>query len=87
MSFAQSTDADAGDVRAYLARRTPAWRKLQMVAEMNEKVRRIALARLRRRHPEDSPQRLQRRLADLLLGSDVALRVYGPMPKDTGDVS
>ena len=87
MSFMRSTDADAGDVRAYLARQTPAWRKLQMVAEMNEKVRRIALARLRRHHPEDSPQRLQRRLADLLLGSDVALRVYGPMPTEPGDVS
>ena len=82
-----STDPRVEDVRADLLRRVPTWRKLQTVGEMNEKVRRIALGRLRHKYPDDSPQRLQRRLADLILGPELALRVYGPMPAEPGDVS
>jgi len=32
---------------------------------------------LRSRHPEASEKELHRRLADLLLGEDLALKVYG----------
>lgn len=40
-------------------------RKMQMVLNANQTARALALAGLRERHPEDSPERLQRRLADL----------------------
>ncbi|MFW6161847.1 MAG: hypothetical protein ACODAJ_03705 [Planctomycetota bacterium] len=63
-----------------LLRAAPTWRRLQMVGEMNEAVRTLALSGLRRRHPNASPQELRRRLADLLLGPELAERAYGVPP-------
>jgi hypothetical protein len=60
-------------------RQMPAWRKMALVAEMNQTVRTLALAGLRQRHPDDTPAQRHRRLADLLLGPDLAARVYGPL--------
>jgi hypothetical protein len=61
-------------------RRMPPWRKLTLVAQMNETVRVLALAGLRQRQPDDSLAQSRRRLADLLLGSELATRAYGPLP-------
>lgn len=47
-----------------------------MVADGWECSRELALAGLRWRHPEASEQTLQRRLTWLLLGDELALRVY-----------
>jgi hypothetical protein len=65
-----------------ILRRMPVPRKLQLVAEMNETLRVVALAGLRCRHPGADEAQLRRRLADLLLGSELAARVYGPLPED-----
>jgi hypothetical protein len=64
-------------------RQMPAWRKLALVGEMNRTVRDLALTGLRQRHPHDTPAQRQRRLADLLLGPELAARVYGPAPEET----
>jgi hypothetical protein len=64
-------------------RQMPVWRKLALVGEMNRTVRELALAGLRQRHPQDTPAQRQRRLADLLLGPELAARVYGPAPEAT----
>jgi hypothetical protein len=48
-----------------------------MVSQLNQTMRTLALSGLRQRHPEATPQEL-RRLADLLLGPDLAARAYGP---------
>ena len=64
-------------------RQMPAWRKLALVSEMNRAVRDLALAGLRQRYPHDAPAQRQRRLADLLLGPELATRVYGPVPEET----
>ena len=63
-------------------RQMPVWRKMALVAEMNRTVRELALIGLRQRHPDDSPARRRRRLASLLLGPELATRVYGPMAED-----
>jgi hypothetical protein len=60
-------------------RQMPPWRKMALVAEMNGTVHALALAGLRQRHPDDSPSQRRRRLADLLLGPELAARVYGPL--------
>ncbi len=60
----------------------PAWRKLTLVGEMNRAVQTMALAGLRQRYPDDTPDRRRRRLATLLLGSELATRAYGPGPED-----
>ena len=59
-------------------RRMPPWRKVALVSDMNRAVRCLALAGLRQRYPEDSPAQRQRRLADLILGPELAARAFGP---------
>lgn len=60
-------------------RQMPAWRKMALMAGMSQTVRTLALAGLRQRYPNDTPAQRQRRLADLLLGTELAARVYGPL--------
>lgn len=60
-------------------RDTPPWRKLEMVAQLNQTVRELALIGLRQQHPNASPDELRRRLADILLGPELAARAYGPL--------
>jgi ABC-type transport system involved in cytochrome bd biosynthesis fused ATPase/permease subunit len=71
------TNAKAERIQIELLRRAPAWRKVQMVAQLNETVRTLALSGLRQRHPSASPQELRRLLADLILGEPLAEKVYG----------
>ena len=59
-------------------RRMPPWRKVALVGEMNHTVCSLALAGLCQRYPSDSPERRARRLADLVLGRELAERAYGP---------
>jgi len=66
-------------------RRLPPWRKLEMVGQLNRTMRQLLLIGLRQRYPEASPQELRRRLADLLLGPELAARVYGPLEATDAD--
>jgi len=62
-----------------LLRQAPAWRKVRMVDQLNHAVRLLALSGLQTRYPAATPQELRRRLADLLLGPDLAACAYGPL--------
>ncbi len=73
------TRPEAERVQIELLRQAPAWRKLELVGQMNLTVRLLALSGLRQRYPEATPDELRRRLADLLLGPALATRVYGPL--------
>ncbi len=72
------TRPEAERVQIELLRRAPAWRKLQMVDQLNQAARMLALSGLRQRYPLATPAELRRRLADLVLGAELAARVYGP---------
>ncbi|MGD9049463.1 MAG: hypothetical protein PVF77_15510 [Anaerolineae bacterium] len=63
-------------------RQMPAWRKMELMAEMSRTVQVLALAGLRQRYPDDTPAQRRRRLADLLLGPRLAARAYGPPPEE-----
>lgn len=78
------THPQAEAVLIELLRHTPAWRKLQMVGQMNQAVRALTLSGLRQRHPDAGPRELDRRLADLFLGPDLAAQVYGPLAPPDG---
>jgi hypothetical protein len=67
-------------IRIERLRRMPPWRKLALMAEMSQTVRTLALSGLRQRYPDETPAQRRRRLADLLLGEELAARVYGPAP-------
>ncbi len=62
-----------------LLRQAPPWRKLEMLAQLNASARLLALSGLRQRHPLASDGEIRRRLADLLLGEDLARKVYGEL--------
>ena len=62
-----------------LLRKAGSARKLALLGQMNQTVRTLALSGLRSRYPNDSPEMIRRRLADLLLGPELACLVYGPM--------
>jgi len=52
-------------------------RKMQMLAQLNQSARLLALAGLRARYPQASEVELHFRLAELLLGNELARKVYG----------
>ena len=60
-----------------LLRKAGSARKLALLGQMNQTVKTLALSGLRSRYPDDTPAMLRRRLADLLLGPELACRVYG----------
>ena len=76
------TRPEAEDVLIGLLRQAPAWRKVHMVDQLNQAVRLLALSGLQTRYPSATPRELRRRLADLLLGPDLAARAYGPVPEE-----
>ncbi len=58
-------------------RETPAWRKLEMSGDLTKSMICLAESGLRSRNPQSSPAQIRRLLADTLLGSELAERVYG----------
>lgn len=76
------TSPEAERVLLELARQTPPWRKVELMGEMYRAVCDLAWSGLRRRYPQASPIELRRRLASILLGDELANRVYGPPPAD-----
>lgn len=77
ITLSPDTSPDAERVQLQLLRQAPAWRKMQMVTQLNQTVRALMLEGLRQRYPNASPRELNRRLADLVLGPELAARVYG----------
>ncbi len=71
------TSPEAERVQIELMRQAPAWRKLQLVGQLNRSLRALALSGLRQRHPGESEVELRRRLADMVLGPDIAAKAYG----------
>jgi hypothetical protein len=78
-TLSPDTHPEIERIQLELLRQMPPWRKLELVADMTEAVRTLALAGLRQRHPGDTLEQHRRRLADLLLGPELAERVYGPI--------
>lgn len=76
---------DAERVQLALLRQAPPWRKLALLAQLNVAAHELALNGLRQRFPQAGPAELQRRLADLVLGPELAARVYGPFPQSADE--
>ena len=68
-------------------RGAPVTRKLEMLGQLNAAARQFALQGLRARHSEATDAQLQRYLADLLLGPELAARAYGPRPPEAPHVA
>jgi hypothetical protein len=59
-----------------LIRRMPAWKKMSMVDGLNAAVKNLALTGIKQRNPTATPEQIQRMLADLMLGEELARKVY-----------
>ncbi|MBP8856583.1 MAG: hypothetical protein KBG60_01095 [Anaerolineaceae bacterium] len=79
METQSDTHPEIAALQYHLLRQVSAARKLAMLGEMNQTVKMLALAGLRSQYPAEPPEKLRRRLADLLLGPELARRVFGPM--------
>lgn len=71
------THPEAERILTMLLRQVPVWRKLQMLGELNRTANQLALEGLRDIFPNATESELQRQLADLLLGPELAEKAYG----------
>ncbi len=78
-TLSRDTSPDAEAVQIEIYRRMSPGRKLELVGEENRRARELALAGLRKRHPEAGQEELFRRLMDLMLGEELAAEVFGPL--------
>ena len=85
-TLAEDTTPEAERVLIQLLRDASPARKMEMVESANRTARMLAMAGLRERFPGESEARLRRRLADLLLGPELAAKAYGPFPDDEPEV-
>lgn len=76
----RDTTPEAEEILFDWLRNAPAWEKWQRMTALNRSARLLALAGLRRRYPDAPEAEIRRRLADLILGPELARRVYGPLP-------
>jgi hypothetical protein len=76
-AFYSDTDPKMEALQVRLLREAPVWRKLEMLAQLNASAHLLALSGLRQRYPQALESELQRRMANLLLGEDLARKVYG----------
>jgi hypothetical protein len=81
MIYYTDTDPDSEKFQFDLLRRVPLSKKPEMIANLNQAAIEMAFSGLRAQYPNESRMRLRRRLADLLLGKELAEKAYGPLPQ------
>ena len=72
-SYHSDTHPKMEALQVELLRELPPWRKMELLVSLNASAQKLALAGLQRRYPNE----LRRRLAELLLGEELAREVYG----------
>jgi hypothetical protein len=60
-------------------RQAPPTRKMHMLAQLNTSARLLAMTGLRSQYPKADETEIQRRLAGLILGDELARKVYGEL--------
>jgi hypothetical protein len=73
------THTEIATLQYSLLRQIGPARKMAILGQMNQTVRTLAMSGLQSRYPKDSPAVIRRRLADLVLGPELAAQVYGPL--------
>ena len=71
------THPEMESLQIKLLRKASPTEKMEMLARLNASAHKLALAGLKRRFPEANESELRRRLADLLLGEELAGKMYG----------
>lgn len=75
--LSQDTSPEAQEVLFDLLRRAPVWKRLRMVADLNQTLELLAISDLRRRYPLASESEIRHRLAARLLKREDVIAAYG----------
>lgn len=59
-----------------LIRRMPSWKKFSVLDGLNETVKLMAITGIKQRNPGATPEQIHRMLAELMLGKELARKVY-----------
>jgi len=78
-SMLTDTSPQIEQLQLDLLRNAPSWKKADMWAQMVQTAKLLALRGVKARHPKASENEINRRLAGLLLGEELAEKVYGPL--------
>lgn len=70
------TDPNIEELQIRLLRQAPAWRKLEMMAELNATARNLAYNGLKQRYPKADQAELDYHLATLLYGEELAKKIF-----------
>jgi len=57
-------------------RRMPSWKKISIMDGLNETVKTLAITGIKQRNPNATPAQVRRMLAELMLGTELARKVY-----------
>lgn len=72
------TDPRIEEIQFQRLREMPAWRKFEIVGQLNKALRDLILVSLHERYPDATAQQIRRILADKILGKELAQKAYGP---------
>ncbi len=70
------TDPKMEALQIQLLRRMPSWKKIAILEGLNEMVKTLAVSGIKQRYPHATPQQIHRMLAELMLGAELACKVY-----------
>jgi hypothetical protein len=59
-----------------IIRRMPSWRKFAIVDDLNETVKAFAISGIKQSHPDATAEQIQLLLAERMLGTELANKVY-----------
>jgi hypothetical protein len=71
------THPELEDLQIQLIQRMPAWKKLAIVDSLNDTIKTLTISGIKQRHPDASPERVHRLMAENMLGVELAQQVYG----------
>jgi hypothetical protein len=75
--LSSDTHPKAEQIQLEVIRRMPSWKKFAMVDDLNETVKVLAISGIKQRYPTATLEQIQRMLAELMLGAELAQKVYG----------
>ena len=76
-SYYSDTHPKMEALQIEIIRGMPSWKKLAIVDSLNETVKSLAISGIVQQHPGATPQEVHRLLAELMLGAELAQKVYG----------
>jgi hypothetical protein len=74
--LSSDTHPKAERMQIEFIRRMPMWKKLSIVDGLNETVKTLAITGIKQRFPNATPEQVKRMLAELMLGAELARKVY-----------